>query len=169
MCVEGYSVGILLVLICNTVAPSPFPDKWCHLAASDAGITVMNDTVHINIAPPLLLYSATLLSWQERWAGGFISLPQLSLSYCPLNLSLSLQTQILKFSFCIQAVRSNQNNKSRAKFNNPSKAEPEHYWPGRFRDTCPRVCKHRSERKPQVSLCDRQDTRIHYIQFYLNF
>lgn len=116
-----YSVGIPLVLICNTVAPSPFPDKWCYLAESDASITVMNDTVHINIATPLLLYSATLLSWQERWAGGIISLPHLSLSHCPLNLLLSPQTQVLnpQFSFCIQTVRSNHNNQSRANFNKP--------------------------------------------------
>lgn len=121
VCACVYSVGILLVLIFNTVAPSPFTDKWCYLAASDASITVMNDTVHINIAPPLLLYSATLLSWQERWAGGIISLPHLSLSHCPPNLSLSLQTPTPQFSLCIQTARSKQSNQSRAKRNKPSK------------------------------------------------
>lgn len=44
-------VGIILVLICNSVAPSPFIDKLLYLAASDASITVMNDTAHINTAP----------------------------------------------------------------------------------------------------------------------
>lgn len=87
MCVRvcAQCVGILLVLICNRVAPSPFPDKWCYLAASDAGITVMNDTVHINIAPPPLLHNAALMTRVR----GIISPPHLPPPDSPLNLSLS--------------------------------------------------------------------------------
>lgn len=58
-------VGMALVLISNSVAPSPFPDKLCYLAASDASITFMNDRVHISTAnpiPPPSLLNATLLS-----------------------------------------------------------------------------------------------------------
>lgn len=56
-------VGIILVLISNSVAPSPFTDKLRYLAASDASTAVMNDAPWINAAPlllPLLQNTASL-------------------------------------------------------------------------------------------------------------
>lgn len=47
-------VGIILVLISNSVAPSPFTDKLRYLAASDASAAVMNDAPRINAGPLLL-------------------------------------------------------------------------------------------------------------------
>lgn len=47
-------LGIILVLISTSVAPSPFTDKLCYLAASDASTAVMNDALRINAAPLLL-------------------------------------------------------------------------------------------------------------------
>lgn len=52
--------GIILVLISNSVAPSPFTDKLRYLAASDASAAVMNDAPQINAGPlPLLLLCDT--------------------------------------------------------------------------------------------------------------
>lgn len=69
-------VGITLVLI--SVAPSPFRDKWCYLAASDASITFMNDRVHIDTATPTSPTHASkcniaLMTWPIGWGrrGGF--------------------------------------------------------------------------------------------------
>lgn len=56
--VQVYShphVGIILVLISNSVAPRPFTDKLRYLAASDASMAVMNDAPRINAAPLFLL------------------------------------------------------------------------------------------------------------------
>lgn len=46
--------GIILVLISNSMAPSPFTDKLRYLAASDASTAVINDAPRINAGPLLL-------------------------------------------------------------------------------------------------------------------
>lgn len=35
-------------VLCSSPQPPARPDKWCHLGKSDAGIKLMNDTLHIN-------------------------------------------------------------------------------------------------------------------------